>query len=72
MLCTSGGGPEVVPSDLAKRASKESWTQWSLKRGMQTLPEALEDKLRMQERVEIHHHAKVKSLNVDGGGWEVR
>ncbi|XDV40736.1 hypothetical protein PO909_009754 [Leuciscus waleckii] len=72
MLMGSGGGPEVVPSDLANRASKESWTQWSLKRGMQTLPEALVDKLRMQERVEIHHHAKVKSLNMDGGGWEIK
>ncbi|XP_067252453.1 protoporphyrinogen oxidase isoform X1 [Chanodichthys erythropterus] len=72
MLIGSGGGPKVVPSDLAKRASKESWTLWSLKRGMQTLPEALEDKLRMRERVEIHHHAKVKSLNMDGGSWEIK
>uniref|UniRef100_A0A9J8D8B9 Protoporphyrinogen oxidase n=1 Tax=Cyprinus carpio carpio TaxID=630221 RepID=A0A9J8D8B9_CYPCA len=65
-----GGGPKVVPSDLAKRASKESWTQWSLKRGMQAFPEALEDTLKRRERVELHHHAKVKSLNMNSEGWE--
>ncbi|XP_051575813.1 protoporphyrinogen oxidase [Myxocyprinus asiaticus] len=72
MLMGSGGGHKVVPCEVAKRASKESWTQWSLKRGMQTLPEALEDTLRRRERVELHHHAKVKSLNMDGRGWEIK
>lgn len=72
MLMGSGGGPKVVPSDLAKRASKESWTQWSLKRGMQAFPEALEDMLKRRERVELHHHAKVKSLNMNGGCWEIK
>uniref|UniRef100_A0A8C1MM60 Protoporphyrinogen oxidase n=1 Tax=Cyprinus carpio TaxID=7962 RepID=A0A8C1MM60_CYPCA len=42
-MLMGSGGPKVVPSDLAKRASTESWTQWSLKRGMQAFPEALED-----------------------------
>ncbi|XP_056331999.1 protoporphyrinogen oxidase [Danio aesculapii] len=72
MLMGSGAGPKVVPSGLAKRASKESWTQWSLKRGMQTLPEALEDSLRRRDGVELHHHAKVKRLNVDSTGWEIK
>lgn len=72
MLMGSGAGPKVVPSGLAKRASKESWTQWSLKRGMQTLPEALEDSLRRRNGVELHHHAKVKRLNVDSTGWEIK
>uniref|UniRef100_A0A8C2ENU4 Protoporphyrinogen oxidase n=1 Tax=Cyprinus carpio TaxID=7962 RepID=A0A8C2ENU4_CYPCA len=58
-------GSGEVPSDLAKRASKESWTQWSLRRGMQAFPEALEDMLKRRERVEHHHHAKVTSLNMN-------
>uniref|UniRef100_A0A8C2IA30 Protoporphyrinogen oxidase n=1 Tax=Cyprinus carpio TaxID=7962 RepID=A0A8C2IA30_CYPCA len=72
MLMGSGGGPKVVPSDLAKKASTESWTQWSLKRGMQAFPEALEDTLKRRERVELHHHAKVKSLNMNSEGWEIK
>uniref|UniRef100_A0A9J7WXZ7 Protoporphyrinogen oxidase n=1 Tax=Cyprinus carpio carpio TaxID=630221 RepID=A0A9J7WXZ7_CYPCA len=65
-------GSGEIPSDLAKRASKESWTQWSLKRGMQAFPEALEDTLKRRERVELHHHAKVKSLNMNSEGWEIK
>uniref|UniRef100_A0A8C1MF48 Protoporphyrinogen oxidase n=1 Tax=Cyprinus carpio TaxID=7962 RepID=A0A8C1MF48_CYPCA len=65
-------GSGKIPSDLAKRASTESWTQWSLKRGMQAFPEALEDTLKRRERVELHHHAKVKSLNMNSGGWEIK
>ncbi|XP_052000173.1 protoporphyrinogen oxidase [Xyrauchen texanus] len=72
MLIGSGGGHKVVPCELAKRASEESWTQWSLKRGMQSLPEALEDTLRRRERVDLHHQANVKSLNMDGRGWEIK
>uniref|UniRef100_A0A9R1SIG6 Protoporphyrinogen oxidase n=2 Tax=Cyprinus carpio TaxID=7962 RepID=A0A9R1SIG6_CYPCA len=64
-MLMGSGGPKVVPSDLAKRASKESWTQWSLRRGMQAFPEALEDMLKRRERVEHHHHAKVTSLNMN-------
>uniref|UniRef100_A0A8C1QZN8 Protoporphyrinogen oxidase n=1 Tax=Cyprinus carpio TaxID=7962 RepID=A0A8C1QZN8_CYPCA len=71
-MLMGSGGPKVVPSDLAKRASTESWTQWSLKRGMQAFPEALEDTLKRRERVELHHHAKVKSLNMNSGGWEIK
>ncbi|KAL4657747.1 protoporphyrinogen oxidase [Arapaima gigas] len=65
-------GPRVTPSDLAKRSAKESWTQWSLKRGMQTLPEALEDALRRTERVEVHRSAPAKGLSRVGSGWEVK
>uniref|UniRef100_A0A8C1V5K0 Protoporphyrinogen oxidase n=1 Tax=Cyprinus carpio TaxID=7962 RepID=A0A8C1V5K0_CYPCA len=71
-MLMGSGGPKVVPSDLAKKASTESWTQWSLKRGMQAFPEALEDTLKRRERVELHHHAKVKSLNMNSEGWEIK
>lgn len=72
LMGSGGGGPEVIPSDLAKRASKESWSLWSLKRGMQSLPEALENSLRGRERVELHHNARVKSLTLQGGVWEIK
>ncbi|XP_056618380.1 protoporphyrinogen oxidase [Triplophysa dalaica] len=72
LMGSGGGGPNVVPSELAKRASEESWSQWSLKRGMQTLPEALENSLRRQERVEVHHNTLVNSLTLQGGVWEIK
>lgn len=39
---------------------------------MQAFPEALKDMLKRRERVELHHHAKLKSLNVIGGCWEIK
>ncbi|XP_030637492.1 protoporphyrinogen oxidase [Chanos chanos] len=72
MLLGSGGGSDIPPSDLARRAAKESWAQWSLRRGMQMLPEALEDVLKKSERVELHQHAPVKNLNTTGTGWEIK
>lgn len=59
-------------SALAQRAKAESWSQWSLTDGMQTLPEALQEVLRGRERVELHHSAPVRSLSYTAGGWEVR
>lgn len=59
-------------SMLAQRAKAESWSQWSLTHGMQTLPEALQEVLRGHERVEIHHSAPVRTLSYTAGGWEVR
>ncbi|XP_028836093.1 protoporphyrinogen oxidase [Denticeps clupeoides] len=72
MLLGSGGGLHVPPSDLAKRSSKESWSQWSLKKGMQMLPEALEEFLKIKKNVELHKHASVKTLNPTGCGWEIK
>ncbi|TRY99126.1 hypothetical protein DNTS_028332, partial [Danionella cerebrum] len=72
LLMGSEARPGIESSDLAMRAFIESWSQWSLKRGMQSLPEALVDSLSAQEQVELHHHAKVKSVNIDGGVWEIK
>ncbi|MBN3304685.1 PPOX oxidase, partial [Amia calva] len=60
-------------SALVKRSREERWTQWSLRRGMQTLPDALEERLKASGRVEIHTNAPVCSLSRTGGGngWEI-
>uniref|UniRef100_A0AAR2KFE0 Protoporphyrinogen oxidase n=1 Tax=Pygocentrus nattereri TaxID=42514 RepID=A0AAR2KFE0_PYGNA len=55
--------PPVVRSALLQRAQKERWAQWSLRRGMQALPEALEETLRGHERVEVHYNAPVRRLD---------
>lgn len=59
-------------SALAQRAKAESWAQWSLTDGMQTLPDALQEALRGHERVEIRHNAPVRSLSYTAGGWEIK
>ncbi|XP_072887074.1 protoporphyrinogen oxidase isoform X2 [Hemitrygon akajei] len=46
---------------LMDRARHEGWTQWTLKGGMQTLPEAMEATLR-RRGVEIHLHTPVTHL----------
>nr|XP_023651911.1 protoporphyrinogen oxidase isoform X2 [Paramormyrops kingsleyae] len=72
MVLGAGGGPDVPISQLAQRSSKESWTMWSLRRGMQTLPEALVEALKQAEHVDIHRNASVKSLTRDDRGWEIQ
>uniref|UniRef100_A0A4W4FIJ1 Protoporphyrinogen oxidase n=1 Tax=Electrophorus electricus TaxID=8005 RepID=A0A4W4FIJ1_ELEEL len=66
------GSGELVPSELAQRAQKERWAQWSLRRGMQALPETLHEVLRGKERVEVHQNTPVKSLSRKPGGWEIK
>lgn len=70
MLTEKAGTDDT--SALAQRAKAESWSQWSLRDGMQTLPDALKEALRGHERVEIRHSAPVRTLSYTAGGWEVR
>ncbi|XP_062842146.1 protoporphyrinogen oxidase [Trichomycterus rosablanca] len=72
MLMGTEKSGTVGTSALAQRAKRESWSQWSLKRGMQTLPDALAETLKGRERVEIHQSAPVRSLNHTAGGWEIK
>ncbi|KAG7469016.1 hypothetical protein MATL_G00124360 [Megalops atlanticus] len=72
MMLGAGSRPAVTPSDLARRSRKESWAQWSLREGMQTLPDALEDALRHSERTQIHKHSCVTQLRSEGSGWEIK
>ncbi|XP_069041130.1 protoporphyrinogen oxidase [Lepisosteus oculatus] len=70
-----GGERDRKPcSGLARRAQAERWTQWSLRRGMQALPEALEDRLKADRRVTIHTQALVQGLSrpAGGSGWLIK
>ncbi|XP_078276882.1 protoporphyrinogen oxidase isoform X2 [Rhinoraja longicauda] len=55
-------------TEVMERARREGWAQWSLRRGMQSLPEAMEAALRTKA-VEIHLHTPVTGLRAaaDGG-----
>uniref|UniRef100_A0A8C3SJP3 Protoporphyrinogen oxidase n=1 Tax=Chelydra serpentina TaxID=8475 RepID=A0A8C3SJP3_CHESE len=53
-----GKGP-ALDSVLSRRARDERWSQWSLRGGMETLPEALQDFLR-RRGVEMHCHARLQ------------
>ncbi|XP_078143493.1 protoporphyrinogen oxidase [Centroberyx gerrardi] len=71
MLLGSGPSPVVLPSRLAQRSSTESWAQWSLRRGLESLPEAITDCLAQSGRVQLHRHATVRQLRPCASGWEI-
>ncbi|XP_048368366.1 protoporphyrinogen oxidase isoform X3 [Sphaerodactylus townsendi] len=67
------GGGKSIPADspLIRRAQKERWSQWSLRNGMEALPEALADFLK-HRAVEIHRDASVKRLDRTATGrWQI-
>uniref|UniRef100_A0A8D0GV23 Protoporphyrinogen oxidase n=1 Tax=Sphenodon punctatus TaxID=8508 RepID=A0A8D0GV23_SPHPU len=67
------GGEKSAPLDspLIYRAYAEDWSQWSLRSGMETLPQALQDFLR-QRGGEIHCDAPVRRLERTAGGrWKI-
>lgn len=72
MLLGSGPSPVVPAGSLAQRASRESWAQWSLKRGMGSLPEALQDWLTQNGQVQVHRNAPLKQLRPSASGWEIQ
>ncbi|KAK6469910.1 protoporphyrinogen oxidase-like isoform X1 [Huso huso] len=63
-----------LESKLAQKSREEGWAQWSLRQGMQALPEALEDWLRRTGRVEILQEVEVQRLERTAGGsaWEIK
>ncbi|KAK7886688.1 hypothetical protein WMY93_026309 [Mugilogobius chulae] len=68
MLLGSGGRADVAPGLLAQRAQRERWAQWSLLRGVQSLPEALVVRLKEQS-VELLCETPVRRLEDTGTGW---
>ncbi|XP_072317270.1 protoporphyrinogen oxidase [Eucyclogobius newberryi] len=72
MLLGSGAKPEVAPGPLAQRAQREHWAQWSLRRGLESLPEALVQSLEQNIGVELHAQAPVKGLEPTDSGWRIR
>uniref|UniRef100_A0A8C8SQY6 Protoporphyrinogen oxidase n=1 Tax=Pelusios castaneus TaxID=367368 RepID=A0A8C8SQY6_9SAUR len=70
MALGRGKGPPL-DSALSRRACDERWSQWSLRGGMETLPEALQDFLR-QRGVEVHCHARLQHLERTAAGrWQI-
>ncbi|KAI5092536.1 protoporphyrinogen oxidase, partial [Silurus meridionalis] len=72
MLLGGEGAGSDARAGLVQRARTESWAQWSLRRGMQTLPDALQEALRGREGVEIHHSAPIRTLSYIAGAWEIQ
>lgn len=65
------GQERGAESGLSRRARAERWSQWSLRRGMETLPEALAAFLRPRG-VELRCHAPLRSLRRrHDGRWQV-
>lgn len=66
------GKERGAESGLSRRARAERWSQWSLRGGMESLPEALAAFLR-QRGVELHCHAPLRRLHRrPDGRWQVR
>ncbi|XP_047218090.1 protoporphyrinogen oxidase isoform X2 [Girardinichthys multiradiatus] len=70
-LLDSGPAPVIPPGRLAQRAHRESWAQWSLRRGVETLPESITEYLQQRGRVELHKDAAVKQIIPTTSGWKV-
>lgn len=68
----AGPSPLEPPGPLALRSAKESWAQWSLRRGMESLPEALAEFLQRSGKVELHLNAPVTQIDPSAAGWKVR
>ncbi|KAK2815428.1 hypothetical protein Q5P01_025895 [Channa striata] len=71
LLLGSGPSPVVQPGPLAQRSVKESWAQWSLRQGVQSLPESITEYLQQSGRVQLHKEAAVKHISPSDSGWKV-
>lgn len=67
----AGSQPVVPAGSLAQRAIEESWTQWSLKRGVESLPESIAEYLERSGRVQLHRDAPVKQITPSASGWKI-
>ncbi|KAF3691432.1 Protoporphyrinogen oxidase [Channa argus] len=71
LLLGSGPSPVISPGPLAQRSIKESWAQWSLRRGVESLPESITEYLQQSGRVQLHKEAAVKHISPSASGWKV-
>ncbi|TWW79960.1 protoporphyrinogen oxidase isoform X2 [Takifugu flavidus] len=72
MMLGSGPSPVVPPGPLALRSVKESWAQWSLRRGVESLPESIAELLQRSGKVELHTDAPVKEIHPSASDWKIR
>lgn len=61
----------VPPGPLAQRSIEESWAQWSLRRGLESLPESITEYLLQSGKVQIHRDAAVTHISPSASGWKV-
>ncbi|XP_051922543.1 protoporphyrinogen oxidase [Hippocampus zosterae] len=71
MLLGSGPSQLVPPGPLSQRSVKESWAQWSLRRGLEELPESITDFLQRSRRVQLHRETPVKCISYSASGWTI-
>ncbi|XP_068426267.1 protoporphyrinogen oxidase isoform X2 [Clinocottus analis] len=71
MLLGSGPAPVVPPGPLAQRSIQESWAQWSLSRGLESLPESITEYLQQSGRVQLHREAAVQRISPSASGWKI-
>uniref|UniRef100_A0A7N6FB02 Protoporphyrinogen oxidase n=1 Tax=Anabas testudineus TaxID=64144 RepID=A0A7N6FB02_ANATE len=71
LLLGSDSTSVVSPGRLAQRSVKESWAQWSLSRGVETLPETITEFLQQSGRVQLHREAAVKHITPSASGWKI-
>uniref|UniRef100_A0A8C2ZFV9 Protoporphyrinogen oxidase n=1 Tax=Cyclopterus lumpus TaxID=8103 RepID=A0A8C2ZFV9_CYCLU len=71
MLLGSGPAPVVPPGPLAQRSIQESWAQWSLSRGLESLPESITEYLQQSGRVQLHREAAVQQISPSASGWKI-
>ncbi|XP_074836928.1 protoporphyrinogen oxidase isoform X2 [Carettochelys insculpta] len=70
-MALAGGKGPALDSALSRRAQEERWSQWSLRGGLEMLPEALQDFL-SRRGVEIHCHAHLRRLEwAAPEGWQI-
>uniref|UniRef100_A0A8C7ZGZ6 Protoporphyrinogen oxidase n=1 Tax=Oryzias sinensis TaxID=183150 RepID=A0A8C7ZGZ6_9TELE len=60
-VCTSTGS-----------AKKESWAQWSLRGGLETLPESIAEYLQRSGKAELQKNAPVKNISHSELGWKIQ
>lgn len=71
MIFGTGPKAEVAPGPLAQRAQRERWAQWSLRKGVQSLAEALGQSLELKDNVELHTEAAVRGIERTDSGWTI-
>lgn len=71
-MVTGGDKTPPLDSPLIQRSKKEKWSQWSLRRGMQTLSDALEEYIK-ERGVEVHKDTPLEALERRAdGSWQVK
>ncbi|XP_028985391.1 protoporphyrinogen oxidase isoform X2 [Betta splendens] len=71
LLLDSGAPPGIHPGPLAQRSIRESWAQWSLRTGVETLPEAITEFLQQSGRAQLHKDAAVQHITPSTSGWKI-